>query len=126
MDTIFPDSRLGWRAITNPALQTAAYWSIIAWQVATAITLWVGAARLFTASSAREFDRAKPTAVAGLCMGITLYAVGYVAIGGEWFAMWQSEQWNGLDSAGRFIMLAGIVLIVLLIPEAGRDPVDQE
>lgn len=117
MDTIFPDSTLRWRAITDPTLQTAVYWSIIAWQVLTAIVLWVGAARMLAASSTERFKATKPTAATGLTMAMLLYAVGFVAIGGEWFAMWQYEQWNGQDAAFRFITLAGIVLVVLLLPE---------
>ncbi len=117
MDTIFPDSTLHWRAMTDPTLQTAVYWSIIAWQVLTAIVLWIGAARMLAASSSERFGATKPTAAVGLTMAILLYAIGFVAIGSEWFAMWQSEQWNGQATAFRFITVAGIVLIVLLLPE---------
>src|SRR5204863_7231107 len=79
MDTIFPDSSLRWRAITSSALQAFAYWLIIAWEVATALILWVGAIRLLPPKSAAEFTRAKPAAVLGLTMGIRkpmLIAVG--------------------------------------------------
>lgn len=40
MDTIFPDSPLTRRAITDERLQTVAYWGIIAWQAVTAAVLW--------------------------------------------------------------------------------------
>jgi predicted small integral membrane protein len=117
MDTIFPDSTLRWRAITNPGIQTAAYWGIIAWETLTAIVLWIGAARLLGANDGAGFAAAKPTAVLGLTMGFILYAVGFVAVGGEWFALWQSETWNGQSKAFEFIALIVAVLIVLLIPE---------
>src|SRR4051794_41766985 len=42
MDTTFPNSSLHWRAITEAAVQPAAYWLIIATQIATAGLLWAG------------------------------------------------------------------------------------
>lgn len=118
MDTIFPDSTLRWRAIEDPSLQTVAYWMIIAWEAVTAVVLWVGVARLLGASrSVSAFASARSTAVIGLALGFTLYAFGFVVVGGEWFAMWQSEDWNGQTSAFGFLTMIGVVLIVLLIPE---------
>ena len=46
MDTTFPDSSLHWRAITDPTIQTAGYWLIIATEIVIAILLWAGALRL--------------------------------------------------------------------------------
>ena len=46
MDTIFPSSAIKYRAITNPALQRAAYALIIATEAATAVLCWIGAAAL--------------------------------------------------------------------------------
>jgi predicted small integral membrane protein len=120
MDTIFADSTLRWRAITDPTLQTLAYWSIIAWQIATAAVLLAATVRLALAvSDAARFPSAKPLAAIGLIMALLLYGLGFTVVGGEWFAMWQSHQWNGLDSANRFITLTGIVLIVLMQGEPG-------
>ena len=118
MDTVFPDSTLKWRAITNPTLQMLSYWTIIAWEAATAIVLWIGAGRLAgAAGSNAAFTQAKTAATLGLTMGFLLYGVGFVIVGGEWFAMWQSETWNGQQKAFEFIGMIGVVLIVLLIPE---------
>src|SRR4051794_41903739 len=47
MDTTFPNSSLHWRAITDAAVQRAAYWLIIATQIATAGVLWVGTVAIF-------------------------------------------------------------------------------
>ncbi|CAM5559657.1 Putative small integral membrane protein OS=Streptomyces griseomycini OX=66895 GN=FHS37_004281 PE=4 SV=1 [Streptomyces griseomycini] len=58
--------------------------------------------------------------------GMLLFGAGFIAIGGEWFAMWQSEDWNGLDAAAPGVpVLSGVVLIVVHLPGAqdGRtDP----
>src|SRR5262245_38385258 len=81
MDTTFPNSSLKWRAITNPTLQMLGYWSIIAWEAATAIVLWWGTARLVIAApNASQFSLAKTIAVAGLTMGFVLYGLGFVIV----------------------------------------------
>ena len=119
MDSIFPNSTLTWRAITNPQIAAAAYWGIIGWQAVTAVVLGVATARLLGASrDPGRFARSKPVACLGLTFGLLLYGLGFTVIGGEWFAMWQSQSWNGLNSATRFILLDGLVLLVLLTPEA--------
>jgi predicted small integral membrane protein len=55
--------------------------------------------------------------VAGLTVGLLLYMVGFVTVGSEWFAMWQSATWNGQQKAFEFIAMIAGVLIVLLLPE---------
>lgn len=125
MDTIFPDSTLRWRAVTDPAAQTAVYGLIIATEGVTALVLWAGVVRMLAGLRGPGFARAKQTAIAGLMLGFLLYAVAFMAIAGEWFAMWQSQTWNGQSSAARFIALIGIVLIVLMLPEprlSDEDP----
>ncbi len=118
MDTTFPDSTLRWRAITDPSIQTAAYWLIIAAEMVVALVLWLGVLRLLANIARPDFSRAAPTAVAGLTLGFLLYAVGFVSVGGEWFAMWQSEIWNGQQKAFEFLTMIGAVLIVVLLPES--------
>jgi predicted small integral membrane protein len=55
-------------------------------------------------------------------MLLLLFGAGFVAIGGEWFAMWQSKTWNGLDTATRVILLTGVALLVTHLP--GTVPAD--
>lgn len=118
MDTIFPDSSLGWRAVTSPALHHAAFGLIIAWEAAAALLCWIGAARLWAAADDRvAFAQARPAAVLGLTVGFLLYALGFMTIGGEWFAMWQSQVWNGQAAAARFLLMIGIVLLAVLSRE---------
>jgi predicted small integral membrane protein len=35
-------------------------------------------------------------------IGFLVWFVGFMVIGGEWFAMWQSTTWNGQEAAFRF------------------------
>lgn len=117
MDTTFPDSNLRWRRIESPVLYHLAYWIIIAWEAAAAVACWIGAWRLWRARGA-GFDVAKGWAVGGLAGGFLLFALGFITIGGEWFAMWQSEVWNGQISAGLFMTMSGLTLIFVATRDA--------
>jgi predicted small integral membrane protein len=122
MDTVFPTTTIKYRAIDAPALQTAAYVLIIAAETLTAILCWIGAVRLLLASGdAAAFNRAKGFAVAGLTLGFLVWQVGFMSIGGEWFGMWQSQQWNGVPSAFRFVMTIIAVLILVAMPDQELD-----
>ncbi len=71
-----------------------------------------GGLLLFQArGDATQFNRAKGGAVLGLAAGVVLWFTGFITIGGEWFLMWQSHIWNGQDSAFRFVVILGVVLI---------------
>jgi predicted small integral membrane protein len=123
MDTIFPFSTIKYRAITSPALHHAAYALIIAAEAVTAVLCWIGAAMLVRRlrADAKTFNRAKAFAVAGLTLGFLLWQVGFMSIGGEWFGMWQSQQWNGVPSAFRFLVTIIAVLILVALPDQELD-----
>ena len=59
----------------------------------------------------------KRIAIAGLTVGILLWQVGFIAIGGEWFGMWMSPQWNGIPSAFRYLVITLGALIFLSLPD---------
>jgi len=119
MDTVLEFSTIKYRAITNPVLHHAAYAAIIATEVAVAALCWVGTFALLRQlrADARTFNRAKILAIAGLMLGFLLWQVGFMSIGGEWFGMWQSRQWNGVPSAFRFVVTILGVLIFLALPD---------
>lgn len=120
MDTIFPDSLIRHRAIHDPTLHHAAYLLIILTELATAALCGIGAVRMFVAvrQPAAAFHRAKGFAVIGLTLGFLLWQVGFMTIGGEWFGMWMSSQWNGVPSAFRFAMMIAVVLIYVALPDS--------
>jgi predicted small integral membrane protein len=117
MDTTFTDSALRPRAIDSETMWHAAYGLIIATEASTGLLLALGAVVLLgrLQASAKIFNRAKLWAVAGLTLGFCLWFFGFVVIGGEYFAMWQSKIWNGQDGAFRIAttMLAALVFIGL-------------
>jgi len=126
MDTVSPSSSIKSRAIDNPGLHRAAYAIIIGAQVLTAALCCIGAAMLLLhlRAPAGMFHRAKAVAISGLTLGFLTWQFGFMTIGGEWFGMWMSPQWNGVPSAFRFTIVIMAVLIFLAIPddEVGYGP----
>ena len=120
MDSTFPGNHGMWRAINSPAVHTAFYVSIIAWEIATMALCWWGGIRMLRArrGTAAEFSRAKGVAVAALTLGLLMWLLAFLGVGGEWFLMWQSKSWNGQDAAFRMFTVVGIVLLVVAQPEA--------
>ena len=120
MDTVFAFSNIKYRAIASPALHHAIYAVIIATEAAIALLCWIGAVVLLrhARADAAAFNRSKTFAVIGLTLGFLLWQAGFMTIGGEWFGMWQSQQWNGVPSAYRFAIIIAAVLIFLAMPDA--------
>ncbi|NKC48224.1 DUF2165 domain-containing protein [Ochrobactrum anthropi ATCC 49188] len=119
MDTIFPDATIKYRAITNPMLHNAAYILIIAAETLTAILCWIGAFAMLGRLTDRavSFNRSKKWAIAGLALGFLVWQVGFMSVGGEWFGMWMSQTWNGIESAFRFFITIIAVLIFVVLPD---------
>jgi predicted small integral membrane protein len=116
MDSTFPGNHGMWRAINTPALHTASYLSIIAWEILTLALCWWGGIRLIKAfrGTAEQFQQAKTIAIMALTLSLLMWFVAFLAVGGEWFLMWQSKTWNGQDAAFRMFAVVGIVLLLLV------------
>lgn len=120
MDTTFEGNKLMWRAITDETLHTLAYWAIIAVEGAIAVLGWVASAKLVSKLRATgdEFNDAKKLGFYAFLLGFALWFVGFICIGTEWFAMWQSEIWNGKETAMDIVSVLGIFLIIYMMPAA--------
>jgi predicted small integral membrane protein len=92
---------------------------IIVWEVLTALVLiwafvaWVGALR-----AGGGYERPRRLSTLGWTMVLLLFAGGFIVIGGEWFVMWQSSDWNGLDPALQNVIIAGLALILAHLPSS--------
>jgi predicted small integral membrane protein len=124
MDTIFPGEHSTWRALTAHSWHTLFYGGIIVWESTSALLSWWGALQMSKAMkrSAEAFHQSKNIAIAGLVLGLLLWLVAFIAIGGEWFLMWQSKLWNGQETAARLFVIFGIVLLFLVQPDAEGQP----
>jgi predicted small integral membrane protein len=119
MDTTFPGNKLMYRAITSPALWTAGYWLIIIGEGLTCVLFLIAAWRLWQArnASGETFNEAKKFVIIGTTMGFLVWYFGFMVVGGEWFAMWQSSTWNGQEAAFKFYMTMLAVLIYVIQPD---------
>lgn len=117
MDTVVEANRGSWRAIHNPAIQHACYWLIILTEATAMTLLWWGGLRMVGQLKTDAFASAKDRAVQGLTLVLLLFFSGFTSVGGEWFMMWQSTQWDGLNPAARLFAIHGIILLWLSQPE---------
>lgn len=124
MDTTFPGNHGMWRAINSPAMHTAFYIAIIAWEAVTMVLCWWGGVRMAKAmrGSAAAFNSAKNVAIAALTLSLLMWLVAFLSVGGEWFLMWQSKTWNGQDAAFRTFTVNGIVLLLVAQADAEEQP----
>jgi predicted small integral membrane protein len=119
MDTIFPDSALQYRSIQQPALYHTGYIVLIVMETVMALLCISGTVAMFRnlKKSRTDFYASQKLAVAGLIIGLLIWFTGFEVIGGEWFAMWQSNTWNGLGSADRILTFLVLTLILLHLKE---------
>ena len=124
MDTTIPGNHGMWRALHPIWVHSVFYVAIILWEAATAFLLWVGVIRLYRARSAAPttFNSSRRVAIAALTLSLTMWLVAFLAVGGEWFLMWQSHVWNGQQEAFRMFVVVGVILLILMQPETANEP----
>jgi predicted small integral membrane protein len=85
----------------------------------TFLLLAIGAIAMLLAigAPATGFQRAKLWVVAGVTLGFLVWFFGFMVVGGEYFAMWQSKTWNGQEAAFRFYITMLAVLIYVMQPD---------
>jgi predicted small integral membrane protein len=119
MDTTFPGNALMYRSITNPVLWHIAYALIIAAEGITGILFLAGAIRLLQLRNATgaAFNEGKSLVIVGATLAFLVWFLGFMVGAGEWFAMWQSKDWNFQQPAFRFYMTVLGVLIFVALPD---------
>ena len=124
MDSTFPGNHGMWRALPSPTIHLIFYLSIIAWEFVTMVLLWAGVVRLIRTlrSPAVAFNAAKGIPIMALTLSLLLWLVAFLAVGAEWFLMWQSHTWNGQEAAFRMFAIVGIVLLIVIQPETDAQP----
>ncbi len=114
MDTTYLSPKVMGRVIESHFMHTFFYLIIISVELLCGLLLWFGGIRLMLKKGdSVAFNRAKGAANLGLFIGITLYFTGFISIGGEWFLMWQSSAWSGVNASARFATLLFFILLFL-------------
>jgi predicted small integral membrane protein len=123
MDSIPLDPRVQWRAIHSTTIHHLFYWIIILWEFIAGSCCAIGAARLAASLYPRQrFEAAKTLPIAGLWLGLLLWAFAFITVGGEWFLMWESNVWNGESAAFRMFTVNAVALLFLHLPETWSGP----
>ena len=117
MDSLaFEPSVVSWRSIHSPIIHHLAYLFLIFTELSIFVLgLW-GSHDLWKARyDAVLFNRRKSKAVWAMLLGIFLWILAFMVVGGEWFLMWLSEDWNAVQSAFRYSVpfLFGLVLLTI-------------
>ena len=114
MDTTFPGNKLMGRAITSPrALDRRLCRDHRGRGADIPSARHRERSRCFSRCRRRPtgFQRTKVWLVTGVTSGFLVWFFGFMVVGGEYFAMWQSKTWNGQEAAFRFYMTMLAVLI---------------
>ncbi len=117
MDTTFEGNALMWRAIDSPVVHMIAYIGIIVAEGAFAALALIGGVELFLRRNAdfERFSKARAWGFGAYALGFAIWFLGFIVIGSEWFAMWQSSIWNGKDTAMGIVTLwAGFAVLLAL------------
>lgn len=119
MDEVKGPTNIRWRALPWPILHHAAYITIILTELVIASLCAAGAIAMArkVSGKAPAFHAAKAKSILGLAIGIVLYEAGFVAVGGEWFAMWQAQNFDAVQSSFRIVVTMLGVLILLALPD---------
>ncbi|MFC5589183.1 DUF2165 family protein [Sporosarcina soli] len=101
MDTTFEGNALMWRAIESPVLHTIAYWGLIIAEGVFSLLAFIGVYHMLKniRSTGSRFNKAKAFGFYAFILGFAIWFLGFIVIGSEWFAMWQSQIWNGKETA---------------------------
>ena len=115
MDTVFPDSNVHYRGWDPPFLFHAGYILIILAETIMAFCCVKGGLQMIShiKKDPQSFHASKKWGVAGIITGILIWFIGFQVIGGEWFVMWQSANWNGLAASERVLAVLLFTLVLL-------------
>jgi predicted small integral membrane protein len=65
-------------------------------------------------SDADKFNEKKKPAYVAITLGILLWFISFSIVGAEWFSMWQSQQWNAIDTANRLLIIDAILYALVI------------
>jgi predicted small integral membrane protein len=85
------------------------------WELAITILTISGTIKMARSlkSKTSEFNQSKKLLATGLSLGVILWFGMFITIGGEWFLMWQSKNWNGQNTA--FLLCICFLLFLIYL-----------
>ncbi len=101
MEDTFSKEKNGWRSINSSFLHYVLFILIVACELSIAVLIGLGSFKMISKlrAPAIEFKNAKKYTSFGLSLGVLLWFIAFITVGGEWFLMWQSKIWNAQRTA---------------------------
>lgn len=102
------------RSIESPVIHHIAYILIIIAELAIGIMGIWGSIEMWKArKNISLFNQKKAKLIWALTLGILVWFTGFLVIGGEWFLMWLSEDWNSQQAAFQIVtpFMLGLIFI---------------
>jgi predicted small integral membrane protein len=119
MGDVFSKEKTGWRSMNSEGMHHIMYLFIITWELTITILTIAGIFKMIQKlkSDAAKFNQSKKLLITGISLGVILWFGMFITVGGEWFLMWQSKNWNGQNTA----FLLSICFLLFLIHISQRD-----
>ena len=116
MDTLFPHTRVLYRALPQTWVHHLFYMLIILAELSVAGLFLSSTVSLYKNRNLDEagFSYAKKHAYWGVAAGMALWLLAFTVVGGEWFSMWQSAVWNATATARAQVVILLLVYLLLV------------
>ncbi len=119
-DGVPVDSGFGYRFIDAQWFQVIAYLGIMAGESLTGIFLVIaGILGLRRSGSCPRWGGAQKWTFAGGTLGLAVFFLGFMAIGGNWFIMYLNSKWNGLQPAFQNSVMTVFMLVLVSVVLVG-------
>ncbi len=113
-DGVPADSGFEWRFIQATWIQVLAYVGVIVTETATGVLLVIACVQgLRHARKPGSWASAQRWSYLAGTLGLMLFFLGFIVIGGNWFIMYLNSKWNGLEPAFQNSVMTAIMLLLV-------------
>ncbi len=105
-----------WRAITNPSLQSLAYYGMFCLEGIVGLLGIISLIKMLInfKSGQAQFVLAQAWGRAACCLGVAVWGLGFFVLGGDFFLAWQNPNISYLQSGGLYYALMMFIPYVLM------------
>lgn len=113
-DGVPADSGFQWRFIDATWFDAIAYIGLMTAETVTGILLLIAAVKgLRGAADAERWGLAQKWTYAGGTLGLAVFFLGFIVIGGNWFIMYLNSKWNGMEPAFQNSVMTTLMLVLV-------------
>lgn len=126
-DGVPPDSGFEWRFVDATWFQVVVYVMIIVGEAVAGAVLAVAAVSGWrTSADAIGWQRGQRLTLLGTAIGLGVFFLGFVTIGGNWWVMYLNSSWNGLQPAFQNSVLTLLTVVVVVVVAGLSRPAPPE